>query len=189
MFRVVTFEFRRLKVEEVEVKPEPLTARFEEVVIMPVALIVPEVERLPVAGATEKLPPPTVKLAPVTSRPEAVSTLPAKETWEAPVWERVEEKEAGPEAAREPAILTPDEKVLMPETPRVPARLTLSSRLTVTVSVAVTTVPILVPPIIFKVSPWTMVSEPVSPETVRRVPPPESAAQAQPVVSLVYFKM
>jgi hypothetical protein len=83
-----------------------------------------------------------------------------------------------------------EEVILPPETPRLPARLTESSRLTVTVSVAETTVPILVPPEKVKTLVLAMVSgEPESAATLKVIPVEESAAHSQPVVSLVYFKM
>ena len=65
----------------------------------------------------------------------------------------------------------PSEVMLSPLTAKVPARVMESSRLMVTVSVAESTVVILVPPAMVKVFPWVMAwPPPESPAAVKSVP-------------------
>ena len=59
----------------------PATASELLNVAAPVTPSVPAIAVLPVAGATVKFVPPTVRLAPVTSSPLVASTLPANDTW------------------------------------------------------------------------------------------------------------
>ena len=69
----------------------PLSAVFPATVSVllsvaaPVTPSVPPTDVLPDAGATVKSVPPTVRLAPVTSRPLFASTLPPNVTWLVPV--------------------------------------------------------------------------------------------------------
>lgn len=63
----------------------PVAASVELAVTAPAACKVPAMVVLPDASATVSLFAPTVKFAPVTSRPFVASTLPAKVTCPVPV--------------------------------------------------------------------------------------------------------
>ena len=63
----------------------PVAWSVEEALNAPANPSVPATVVLPVAGATVKLLPPTVKFPVVTSKPLVASRLPAKVTWPVPV--------------------------------------------------------------------------------------------------------